>query len=103
LWRPEWIGQCLKITPAGSELLLTGTVGKNGFELWGWGGDAEAGDAAPWRLAQQGFPVTAKDLVGRPVRFVKVGYAVTQDFVPGRVTIVFSEAQRIVDILVEPG
>ncbi|WP_124832928.1 I78 family peptidase inhibitor [Burkholderia sp. Bp9031] len=68
-----------------------------------WPVNARAGDDrwTHWPWSYKTAPALIKDLIGRPVRVVKVGDAVTQDVVPGRVTVMVGTDGRIDDILVD--
>ncbi|WP_141441622.1 hypothetical protein [Delftia acidovorans] len=66
----------------------------------------EGADSFPWYWSgsnKSKAPLLIGDLVGREVRFVKVGDAVTKDLRPGRVTIWHTPEYRIESIVVEPG
>jgi hypothetical protein len=60
----------------------------------------------PWKLSEQvpaDVPLTIRELVGRPLRVVKFGDVVTQEYIPGRVTIYLSERGLVADVAVEVG
>lgn len=63
-------------------------------------------DGWPWKLSEQlptEVPLTIRDLIGRPLRVVKFGDVVTQEYIPGRVTIYLSERSLVADVAVEVG
>lgn len=63
-------------------------------------------DTWPWKLSEQipaEVPLTIRDLIGRPLRVVKFGDMVTQEYIPGRVTIHLSERGLVADVAVEVG
>lgn len=55
----------------------------------------------PWAVSSENIALLLSDLVGRQLR-VSSG-SVSQEVVPGRVTILTNEAGHIVDIYVDPG
>ncbi len=66
--------------------------------------ETESGDDrwvhVPW--SYKSTPALIRDLIGHPFRAVKVGDAVTQEIVPGRVTVVVRDDGRIDDIWIDP-
>jgi|LakWasMeta1_LOW4_FD_contig_21_3021362_length_293_multi_7_in_0_out_0_1 hypothetical protein len=56
----------------------------------------------PWPWSLVNAPVSVKDLVGRPCRVVRPGDAVTQELLPGRITIYLDDQSKISDICFEP-
>ena len=66
--------------------------------------DIEGGvDGFPWSIdvLTKGVPLSIRDLVGRSIRVVEHGHVVTQEYVPGRVTIYRTEEGRIRSISIE--
>ena len=55
----------------------------------------------PWPWSVKTIPNSIKDLIGRKVRIVSSGDAVTMEYQPGRVTIYVTEDKRINDIQIE--
>lgn len=55
-----------------------------------------------WPWSYKSTPALIRDLIGHQFRTVKVGDAVTQEIVPGRVTVVVREDGRIDDIWIDP-
>ncbi len=57
----------------------------------------------PWPWSINAMPKSIHDLIGRPVRIVPHGGAITMDLVSGRVTIILTEdGHHIEDIKIEP-
>lgn len=78
--------------------------GGGGDFPWPWsliqGGPGD--DPIPFPMSLKAVPLTIRDLIGRQLRVVKFGDALTQDVMPGRVTIFLGEDGRVADIWVEP-
>jgi hypothetical protein len=69
-----------------------------------WSAKAASSDWRPWPWSLKDAPLTIKELIGRPLRVVREGDLVTQEYVPGRITLTTNATHnRIVDIHVEPG
>lgn len=60
-------------------------------------------DGFPWSIdvLPKGVPLSIRDLVGRSIRVVEHGHVVTQEYVPGRVTIYKTLTGRIRSISFE--
>jgi hypothetical protein len=62
----------------------------------------DPGDAWPMHpISVKNIPFTIKDLIGHPLRVAKIGDVVTDDYIPGRVTIWVSEQHVIDDVIIE--
>lgn len=81
-----------------------GGGGGGGDFPWPWsliqGGPGD--DPTPFPMSLKAVPVMIRDLVGRQLRVVRFGDAVTQDVMPGRVSIFLGEDGCVADIWVEP-
>ncbi|MWK59792.1 hypothetical protein GO594_27720 [Pseudomonas otitidis] len=75
------------------------------WTYWPWRLLAELGNIGPvdppWPLSLGATPASIKELIGRKCRVVRKGDVLTQEHVPGRVTVFIDDDGRIADIFFE--
>lgn len=117
---PTGMGNVFEITEAGAFKLFRGFIGPMGFKLWTWDPPFSSDKTFsstrpvpwPWKdidagslqnalaaLTQVGAQPTAlAEIIGRRVRIINEGDAVTMDWIPSRVNIVINDRSEISSI-----
>lgn len=114
---PTGMGNVFEITEAGAYTLFRGFVGPMGFKLWTWAPPFVKDKALsedhtipwPWKDIDTGSlinalasltevgtqPIMLAEILGRRLRVIKEGDAVTMDWIPSRVNIVVNQESEI--------
>lgn len=85
-----------EITQEGAYILFHGFIGSGGFERW-WG-DSNFNLTQLRGQSVVTTPISARELIGRPLRVYKSGEPLTEDWIPMRVNIEIDDASNIQDI-----
>ncbi|RAS34069.1 hypothetical protein SAMN02745903_00192 [Pseudomonas sp. URMO17WK12:I5] len=59
-------------------------------------------DYTPWPISKALGPAVLSDLIGSKCRLVHLSDRVTEDIVPGRITILVDDKDRIIEIYKDP-
>jgi len=77
-----------------------GEADNGGSHPWPW--STKGDDWTPWPISRVIGLTALSELIGHTCRFVRLTDHVTEDIVPGRVTILLDDQDRIIEIYKDP-